>query len=801
MLAAGCQLQQTPEKPGNAETPDDGPTSAEGPPTLPTLADPSPFRKAARSKEVAHVPFVVPPHIAGYRILRLLGAGGMGLVYESVQEALGRVVALKVMQPGSVSHEALARFESEAKALGKLSHPNIARVFDAGVFRPEGDRSSIVPYLSMEYVEGAVTLNEHCERADVDLGEKLRLVAQMCDALHHAHAANIIHRDLKPSNILVHSTSGQIDSPAADFEIKLIDFGIAKDRGDGSRTITSQGQLIGTPSYMAPEQLLGSKVDSRTDVYSVGVILYQICTGRLPHEIAHGTDRRSMERTICETPPVPPRILDRALAGDLETIILRCLQKLPADRYQSTQEIREDLLAFLSGETIKATRDSTVRVMSRAVGRVAGRHRFYTFMGCFVVATLFAMLAVAPAFIRWQQLTQMYWSGISKLAPVTGSLPDVRTIVIDNDTNLTAIGASLGLTQVTGDNIRSARLLHAEVLKRLAKAEARAVGIDIQFPHPSEFDLPLLDAIRGLHERGIGVVLANPGWQFGEDGLPAIAPEFARLGWSGPPTGRLYMAEIWMMDLALERDASEVIPSFTLLTFAASREPSAEITTAMIDGVVEVRYYKPGTNRRAPLRAPDRITLSGIETFTKPDEESGILAGDRMGVFFAPIPIDGLERTTISIQKVLTMSDSELRREFGGRTVLIGNNSENAKDFVFASNGNKVFGVWAHAATLQQMLRDRVLEIPSVTLQWLVASLFAFAGVALAFSFRSTWSALLIALGLTLLALCASVLLLRSGGAIWNPIPAIAAGWLGCGLASIAAQTAWRVGHVRLRSV
>lgn len=744
---------------------------------------------------------MVPPHIAGYRILRLVGAGGMGLVYESVQEALGRVVALKVMQPGSVSREALARFESEAKLLGKLNHPNIARVFDAGVFRPQGDSSSIVPYLSMEYVEGAVTLNEHCERADVDLGEKLRLVAQICDALHHAHLEEIIHRDLKPSNILVHSASGQIDSPAADFEIKLIDFGIAKDRGDGSRTITSQGQLIGTPSYMAPEQLLGSKVDSRTDVYSVGVILYQICTGRLPHQIAHGTDRRSMERTICETPPVPPRMLDRTLAGDLETIILKCLQKLPAERYQSTQEVRDDLVAFLSGETIKATRDSTVRVMSRAVGRVAGRHRFYTFVACFVVAALFAMLAVTPAFLRWPELTRSYWNGISKLAPVSGSLPDVRTIVIDNETNFTDLGKSLGLAGVKSEIIPSGRLLHAEVLKRLAKAEPRAVGLDIQFQNPTEFDPPLLEAIRGLHERGVGIVLASPRWQFEADGFPAIAPEFARLAWSGPPTGDFYMAEIWMMDLALERDASEVIPSFTLLTFAASRQPSAEITTAMVEGVVEIRYYKPGTNRRTPLRAPDRITLSGMETIAMPDEERGIQTGDRMGAFMASIPLDGLERTTLSIQKVLTMSEFELRREFGGRTVVIGNASDRAKDFLIAANGNKVFGVWTHSATLQQMLRDRVLEVPSVAVQWLVASLFAFAGVALAFRFRSMWGALVIALGLTLLALCASVLLLRSGGAIWNPIPAIAAGWLGCGLASIAAQTAWRVGHVRLRSV
>jgi serine/threonine protein kinase len=322
--------------------------------------------------------------IGRYQLLRQLGEGGFGTVYLAEQsQPVKRQVALKVIKPGMDSREIIARFEAERQALAMMDHPHIAKVFDAGT--TQGGR----PYFVMELVTG-VPITKHCADTDPDTNERLHLFIDVCAAVQHAHQKGIIHRDLKPSNILVARHDG---APV----VKVIDFGIAKAIGSEltvKTLFTQLGRMIGTPQYMSPEQaeLDTPNVDTRSDIYSLGVILYELLTGTTPldGERLLKTGFSEMQRLIREvTPPRPsarprPGVSARNLRGDLDWIVLKALEKDRDRRYDSAGALAEDLSRFLQHKPVEARPPSITYLMRR----FTRRHRGPVFASAALLLTL-----------------------------------------------------------------------------------------------------------------------------------------------------------------------------------------------------------------------------------------------------------------------------------------------------------------------------------------------------------------------------------------------------------------------------
>lgn len=279
-----------------------------------------------------------------YRILRRIGEGGTSFVYEAKCDSPRRTVALKVIKPGKAASALLARFEHEAKVLGFLDHPGIARVYEAGTGDTVYGR---LPYFALELIAGR-PLTEYAEERDLTISERLGLLATLCDAVHHAHQKGVIHRDLKPGNILVNQ-SGQL---------KVLDFGVARVTDSDlqlTTLATATGQLIGTLHYMSPEQVNGSiaQIDTRSDIYALGVIGYELLSGKLPYKVGKTPIIRAA-RVIAEQNPTPLSSLTHTFRGDVDTIIHKALEKDKEQRYQSASNMAADIRHYLDGEPIIA---------------------------------------------------------------------------------------------------------------------------------------------------------------------------------------------------------------------------------------------------------------------------------------------------------------------------------------------------------------------------------------------------------------------------------------------------------------
>nr|PZN80246.1 MAG: hypothetical protein DIU56_03800 [Pseudomonadota bacterium] len=317
-------------------------------------------RVEAAIAETIRGPDVPVGRMAGpYRLCELIGRGGMGAVFlaERADDEFRHRVAVKIVASGILQGRAASRFRSERQILARLEHPNIARLLDGG--RMEDG----TPYLVMEYVQG-VRIDEYCATRGLDVRARLKLVQQVCAAVHYAHQNLVVHRDLKPSNILV----------TDDGVPKLLDFGIAKlldtEPFGVTLALTRVRERMLTPEYASPEQIRGEPIGTATDVYGLGVLLYELLTGALPFH-APNTSYQELERRICDGNPVPPSVrvrtlpqgtprapaTSRELAGDLDNIVLRAMHREPERRYPSAAALAEDIQNYLDGRPVRARPD------------------------------------------------------------------------------------------------------------------------------------------------------------------------------------------------------------------------------------------------------------------------------------------------------------------------------------------------------------------------------------------------------------------------------------------------------------
>jgi serine/threonine protein kinase/Flp pilus assembly protein TadD len=434
------------------------------------------------------------PGVPGYEILDVLGAGGMGVVYRARQLSLGRLVALKMLRGVlGASAASLARFEGEARLAAGLQHPNIVAVHEVG--KHQG-----MPFFAMELVEGG-PLPAHTRGVPQPAREAAALVAALGRAVQHAHEHGVIHRDLKPANILLHETcprgsgaSGQ--GPAGDdkdglrppvstpsgahlclgggsFLPKITDFGLAKHAGAPDAQ-TRTGDVLGTPSYMSPEQAAGKgpEVGPRTDVYGLGTVLYELLTGRPPFKAETATDTLLQ---VLHRDPVPPSRLRARTPRDLETICLKCLEKEPRARYATARDLAEDLERFVAGVPIRARRSAP---WERAWKWARRRPAMATLVG----VSALAVLGLAVAFAGHRQAEQR------RLAGVRAELQDYLALGRDAllkhqwplaEHHMGEVLARAGAEPTLGDLVAQAEPLLNEARLRRAEQDAKQRAADL----------------------------------------------------------------------------------------------------------------------------------------------------------------------------------------------------------------------------------------------------------------------------------------------------------------------------------
>lgn len=328
-------------------------------------------------------------------IVRFIAAGGMGRVYEGLQGMPCRTVAVKLIHPGVLSPTAARRFEHEAHILGRLNHPGIAKIFSVGMQDVAG---CTLPYFVMEFIEEARGITAYAADRSLNTRQRVELFREVCRAVAHGHHKGIVHRDLKPGNILVD----------ADGQPKIIDFGVARSTdGDVALTTmhTDAGHIVGTLQYMSPEQIAGDadQIDLRSDVYSLGIVLYELLAGRPPYAIAR-QPMHEAARIIRETEPGPITAAKRPVPKDLATIVSTCLQKDCNRRYSSAAELEADLGRFLRGEPIQARPPGFLD----GLVKLARRHRFAaaTAAGT-AISLLLALVGISLFAVRAERQRQI----------------------------------------------------------------------------------------------------------------------------------------------------------------------------------------------------------------------------------------------------------------------------------------------------------------------------------------------------------------------------------------------------------
>jgi CHASE2 domain-containing sensor protein len=669
--------------------------------------------------------------IDGYTILSELHRGGQGVVYQAVQQTTQRTVALKLLLQGpQASARQRQRFAREVNLVAGLRHPNIVTLYDSGVTR-DGRH-----YFAMEYIRGR-SLEAYLAEAHLSIGGKLDLFRRICAAVGHAHQRGIVHRDLKPGNVIVDAAG----------EPHILDFGLAKGAVtelSGGAPVTLTGEFMGTLAYAAPEQTKGDPhlMDTRTDVYALGVMLYEACTGRSPYSATGPLG--DVLRNIAEAEPVRPSTLGTGVDGEVETIILTAMAKDPRRRYPNAGAMGEDLALYLDGQPIRAKRDSTAYVVAKRARRAAARHVLAAYVGVFALAWLAGYLALGVRF-PFRPFDRAFESAAvaQRHRFADGAWPPELVIVAMNDETHGRIGALAAEAQVADVSVdvpKSLRVLHGELMRRLARARPKVVAWDVLFATPEpQFDGRLAEGMAALQSVGTRVILGY--FLTDETNRPCLSPPLLR---QADGVGRVNLAVTADVTrgamLATDRAPYPIEPSLALAVYAAWQHPgyAPHVVWGEASQVLDVRYARPAVGDSASLEWLGDVDRLRVFFDAEISPAPGSAGRQREAYWWTVVPeADVLAAHTVPYHEAFAADEAALRQWFGDKIVLVADNrADTARDVpdrgVMASGtgARTEFHCYMHAAALRDLM-SRVSFAGSSSRQEVLA-LTAAAGLGLA---------------------------------------------------------------------